>query len=176
MHSRTTTSSQTPGLSPSASIRSPEDTGLSPRTPIDFRRSKQLQVSQALDWQSYEAKKFDKQDTASPPTSIESLSESRNPQKSFPSATFASKSGSSSGFLRSSPKSLSCSPPRSVGLPSPASELGDRPVSYRQQGFSTLPTQFGQEIIHQADHPTDQSAQVRKQQCGKSKDSFLCAY
>lgn len=100
-------SSQTQGLSPSTSIRSPEDSTLLLKTPLDIRLiPNQLQHSQIVNWQSYKAKKFDKQDIPFPPASLGDFSESRTPQTSFTSAAFASKSGSISNFSGSSPKSL----------------------------------------------------------------------
>jgi hypothetical protein len=168
---------QTPGFSPSTSIQSPEDTGLSPKTPLDVEEiPNQLQLSQSLDWQSNEAKKFDNQDIPSQPTTLGSFYEPQTPQKSFRSAGFASKIGSSSSFSGSSTKSPNYSPFDSGGLPSPVSKSEDRQVNYPQRGSPTLQGQFSQETIRQADHSTNQPAQERKQQCGKPKGQFLCAY
>jgi len=123
-------SSQTQGLSPSTSIRSPEDSTLVPKTPLDIRLiPNQLQHSQTVNWQSYKAKKFDKQDIPFPPASLGDFSESRTPQTSFTSAAFASKSGSISNFSGSSPKSLDCSPLGSAGILSPISESDNRLVN-----------------------------------------------
>lgn len=142
--------SRIPGLSPSHSTRSPEDTGLSPRTPQNSQEvPRQLQRSE-IQLQSGQAKAFDKQDYSLQSMLLES-------------------------FSRSSPETLDCSPPCSGAL----LRQFARPnwsTDHPQVASSTQQSQFGQEIVDPASPRRKRPPPREKQYCGKPKDPLICPY
>lgn len=142
--------SRIPGLSPSHSIRSPEDTGLSPRTPQNSQEvPRQLQCSE-IQPQSAQAKAFDKQDYSLQSMLLES-------------------------FSRSSPETLDCSPSCSGGLLRQFAQP-NWSTDHPQVASSTQQSQFGQEIVDPASPRRKRPPLGEKQYCGKPKDPLICPY
>jgi hypothetical protein len=167
--------SQTPGLSPSGSIRSPGETGLSPKTPFGIPEIlNSPQLAPGLDWQRYKGQKSEEQGVLPKATSLARLARQQTTQEPFIAAAFVPESDSREDISQPSPESLEYSPVGSA-FANPVSEPECPLIDNFQGHIFSAKNQIGQAIVRQTEPSTRQPSQERKNHRVKSKEQLSCS-